>query len=80
MSQRRKAVIVEWEDITSTQGWKDLETAMAVEIVTVRSMGWILEDSDKYLRIAATISQAEIFNDISLIPKGCILSIKGCRG
>lgn len=64
-------VEVTWEDIAQDASW-----ATNCDCVTVVSVGYLLEDSEKYLKIGGSITEDGEIAGITAMPKGCVIKIK----
>lgn len=72
-------VLVTWVDSQfSTGAWEWRENREMVDLGKCRSLGFVLEENDKQLMIAATLGGAEIYG-VATIPKCAILSIQKCK-
>jgi hypothetical protein len=70
MSER--LVLIEWEDAQSTHtGWKPVAEAVDAGVALVKSVGWIIADSEKSITVAAHMHGGDCDGDLT-IPKGCI--------
>lgn len=79
-----KLVEVEWVDITTfNTGWVTPDQAREIaQPTTIRTAGYVLEDSTSYLKLAMLQSQVEQ-NEVGVtatIPKGCIKRLKVLKG
>ena len=77
------ATIIEWKDITSSDGWHTLnalEKFITDEKNGVCKMiGFVYEEDEKQLVLVdstITVSGQKQFGTIHIIPKGCIISRK----
>ena len=60
-------VIVNWPDIQTVANWNEDEEP---DIVTVSTLGWILEDDPKWIKVAGSYSwEAEQWSDIHSFPR-----------
>ena len=60
-----------WEDIVQDPTWET-----NVDCLTVTSVGYLLENSEKYLKIGTSITEDGEIAGITAMPKGCVVSIK----
>ena len=75
--KKRGLLIVEWDDISATSGWKS-EDNVDKECNPLRSVtvGWRMKSDRKTLRVASTRTEDGRCSDVNAIPRGCIVSIK----
>mgnify|MGYP003662644038 CR=1 FL=1 len=71
-------VCVLWLDITSkTEPWICLDEAVEMRPATMRTVGWIIEDTPDYITIASTIDTTDdLVGDVNCIPRGVIVEIR----
>ena len=71
-------VLVTWRDITSTHtGW--FETTSDLTTATIKSPGWILEETDRELKLISALGwhkEEMILGFDTVLPKGCIDNIE----
>ncbi len=67
-----------WKDITSTHcDW--FETTEALETATIKSPGWIIEETEEIVKLVSAIGwhlEDTMFGFDTILPKGCIEDIK----
>jgi len=71
-------VMVEWDDAESTSDWMGADTFKA-ERLACRSVGWLLEDLDRYVVVAGTVAYQAGSDDVRCvmtIPRGCIRTMR----
>lgn len=66
-----RLVEVVWEDIAQDASW-----ATDTDCVTVTSVGYLAEDSEKYLKIGGSITEDGDIAGILAMPKGCVILVK----
>ena len=80
-----KLVKVVWYDTneTSDSGWVSMAEAKKDKPCKVASVGWLVNETDKFITIAADIDGNDIEEDkddllgrTQCFPKGCIIEIK----
>jgi hypothetical protein len=64
-------VEVIWEDIVQDPTWET-----NVDCLTVTSVGYLVENSEKYLKIGGSITEDGEIAGIIAMPKGCVLNVK----
>ncbi len=65
-------VLITWLDITATAGW---EPADEVEPLEVQTLGWLVHEDDKVIKIGNSIGEDKDIYGISAIPKGCVVGV-----
>lgn len=68
-------LIVNWDDIISTEAWVSEEEANQLTPLDCVSIGWVLSVDAEVLRLSSTISGQSEANVI-VIPKGVITRIR----
>lgn len=71
-------IMIEWEDhCTGDRGWQHIEQPFSHSICTVRSMGFVIRDSDQYITIAQSLQiDGEVCAETMTIIKSCINKIR----
>lgn len=77
-------ILVEWQDIFTLSEWLSfddtLKKSKEEDSIRYYTYGFFVEKTKDRLRIASTASfkgkEVDMFNDISSIPLGCIVSVK----
>ena len=65
-------ILLEWEDSRILDDWRE-PAEVGLEVPTIRSVGWVLNEDDKSLAIAGTYAPMNgQFCAILVIPKGCV--------
>ncbi len=64
-------VEVIWEDIVQDASWNT-----DCDCLTVTSVGYLKENSDRYLKIGGSLTETGEVAGILAIPKGCVMKIK----
>ncbi len=65
-----KLVYVEWEDITTYDGWVDMSRAVPpIQMITV---GFLIYKNKKYIHVAPTIGSHDKAGDPWTIPTGVV--------
>lgn len=75
LEEKYDMVIVRWLDHTGDSAWlnmKQIEDAKPAEVVTV---GWIILEDDKYIKIADSLVDDGTYGGMSLILKECVIDI-----
>lgn len=71
-----KTVEIEWEDSRAGPvGWEYRNELLPLLPVKCRTIGFLLEETDEYITIAQTVSEAQVFGRTT-IPKCAILKPK----
>lgn len=77
----RDLVRVTWVDNFSNSGWKSVKeriTDEGMEAVPIQTVGWVIRETDKVLKVAASISgesdEEEGCDDVNGILKCCIVA------
>ena len=65
-------VLITWLDITATAGW---EPADEVEPLEVQTLGWLVHEDDKVIKIGNSIGEDGDVYGISALPIGCVVGI-----
>jgi len=68
-------LLVRWKDILHNSAWLSLEKAEQVMPMNCISIGFLISQDDKNLRLCSCISQ-DGDRDAIVIPKGCIDKIE----
>lgn len=76
MTERPKVICLLWEDPTSYTEWTEDEEAEAKKPEVIVSVGLLMHEDDKYVRVALDWSSDSHVNTFGVIPKGCILKRK----
>lgn len=75
--QKKQLLLVEWEDITTDDGWLSPDENHASKIVSIKSVGWKIKSDRQHLVITPMLGiNNERCNDRQIIPRGCIRSIR----
>jgi hypothetical protein len=78
-AKKLRKVEVEWIDITSYPGWNEGELKDLVT-VTCFTVGYLLERSDKYVKLAGTLMPSDSgFGDAIVIPRTNIKKVTWLR-
>ena len=68
-------VRVEWEDITSYNGWGDPDDNITT--MKVYEEGWLIRKTRKHIVVSANCSVADnSFSSREVIPRGCVLHLE----
>ncbi len=65
-------VLVTWLDITATAGW---EPASEVEPMEVKTLGWLVHEDEKVLKVGNSLGEDGDVYGISALPIGCVVGI-----
>ena len=73
----RKAplIIVEWDDVSSYDGWRDAEEAKDNKPFQAKMVGWEIS-RNKVCLVLATAFSGDECNGRRVIPRGCIRNIR----
>ena len=77
MLSKFERVEVHWQDTASFEGWKNreqLDEIIALECVLMKSIGWLVSDTDTHIVIAQTVGKKHC-DGILQIPKISIVDI-----
>ena len=75
-----KLVKVVWYDsFADSSGWYCKEDIKYVESVRCESVGYLLEDNDRELKLCHTMSESDLVMGKLVIPKGMIREVKELR-
>lgn len=74
--KKRPLLVVEWDDITTDNGWKSEDKDYADLIVHCYSVGWKLKSNRRNLVISNMRSDDGGCDKREIIPRGCIRSIR----
>jgi len=71
-----RLLLITWHDaVSDTVGWKKLEQIKRQQPATVRTVGWEIKRTRRYLTLAASLVDDECDGDVT-IPLGMILQEK----
>ena len=76
MEKTNRLVVVRWYDAKVCVGAYDLEEALSKELDTFNTPGYWIDQNDKATIIAQEVTDRGRYQDIVLIPNGCIISIQ----
>ena len=76
-----KIVLVVWEDIEDVLDWESLEKVHKYKCPIIYSIGWLVEENKKYIKIcmhdaSAKENDSKDVSTVSTIPRGTIKEIK----
>lgn len=74
-----RLVEVTWVDATGHSGWMDRNIAITRKPITMRTAGYVLEETDTYVKIVRTVELDADTNDIGdvfIIPRDWVQKIK----
>ena len=74
--KKRPLLIVEWDDITTSTGWRNEEDDRSERVCHNASVGWKVKSSRKFLQITPMRDDQGMCDDRQIIPRGCITSIR----
>ena len=66
-----QVVEVTWEDIAQDASW-----ATDTNCITVTSIGYLVLDDKRYLKIGTSINEEGEISGILAMPRGCVLRVK----
>ena len=67
-----KLVTIKWTDIIQTSDWTPANEVSCPELMSV---GWLVSQDDKEIKIGGTIGEDDAPYGITAFPKGCVLEI-----
>lgn len=73
-----KRVEVTWKDITSDDGWRDMDELDKFEHEdnTVKQLGYLYsEDDEQIILMDSFFENRQFYGGVHKIPRGCIVSI-----
>ena len=70
--EERKLVLIKWTDIIQTADWTPPDEVTCPELLSV---GWLVSQDDKEIKIGNTIGEDGVPYGITAFPKGCVLEI-----
>lgn len=73
--QKYDILVVSWLDIVSESKWHNKEEVENAEAVSVKTIGFFLDNKKRQLRIAHSIAK-DGDCDVTVIPYGCINKIE----
>lgn len=66
---------VEWQDAGSVDEWRDIDGIHFVPVI-VKSVGYLLHDSEFFIVIALSIADDEMVSQTLQVPRSCIIGIR----
>ncbi len=58
--KKRRLVLIEWIDTAGCGGrWNSLETIVSSNILTIRSVGWLVDEGTDHVTIVSTLDNQE---------------------
>ena len=73
---RRQMVVVEWQDSTSFNGWRDVGEVAELTASRIESLGFRQRDRDGCIVLAGSVSDIAHYARVEMIPKGCVKSVR----
>ncbi len=70
--EERQLVTIKWTDIIQTADWTPPDEVTCPEILSV---GWLISQDEKEIKIGNTIGEDDVPYGITAFPKGCVLEI-----
>lgn len=71
--------VIEWEDSSSLAGaWNSIEDVRRSQPIICKSVGWVIAEDKRCVRLGAHINDDEVGGDIC-IPKSSIVKRRICR-
>ena len=67
-----KLVTIKWTDIIQTSDWTPANEVSCPELISV---GWLVSQDDKDIKIGGSIGEDAAPYGITAFPKGCVLEI-----
>lgn len=74
-------ILIEWLDPASAMdsGWKDIEELKEqARPVMMKSVGWVLDETEEYLLLAAHIGSDQCDGDL-VVPRSCVVRVEILR-
>ena len=68
-----RLVLVKWLDHTGDSGWFDNKSLEKIEPVTATTIGWIVSEDKKTLKLADTLLNDDEFGGVTAIIKKTII-------
>ncbi len=69
---RDKLLLVEWDDTTTHDGWMPMDNDYSREAMHIKSVGWKLKSSPRFLVLTPMKGDEGRCNDRQIIPRGCV--------
>jgi len=63
---------INWRDANTENGWQGKESASKLALMLCDSVGFLLEETDEFFKIAQSINDGE-YGDVTVIPKNQII-------
>ena len=76
---KKKVVIVEWEDASSTNGYYDKEHPEKATTVQARTVGFLVERGRKVVKVCGESFEDGDFRHVHSIPRGMVRKITELR-
>lgn len=75
IEDKYKMVIVKWRDHEGDSGWMDLPDIQKREAPEVSTVGWLVIEDDKYIKLVDSIMSDGTMGGFSLILKECVIDV-----
>ena len=80
VANKRLAVVeVTWEDTTSWHSWMEGQDCKQMKPSVCVSVGYLLENGKKVLRMATSSGADDTYGMLTAIPQGCIRKVRTLR-
>lgn len=67
MSESRPLLLVQWEDSSQPSSWVWLKSTDTYAVTTVRSVGWVVRETDDVLVLAPSLSRPDEDGDVQAL-------------
>ena len=67
--------IIEWLDHIAIASWLDTELIKKQKPALIRTIGFLVEENNEYIKLVDTITEDGDMGGLSLIIKSCIINI-----
>lgn len=74
--RKQKIVSVSWIDATTHTAWDDIDQHKHKNPCPIQTVGHEIDRTNKYIKVALSISEAHGASDVITIPTGCIIKTK----
>ena len=74
-----RLISVKWLDHSGFGRWVEKEQLMSAKPVVIQSVGWLVQETEDYVTIAASEDTEGKFNDCNIIIRSCIQEMRNVR-
>lgn len=74
-----RLISVKWLDHSGFRHWVEKEQLMSAKPVVIQSVGWLVQETEDYVTIAASEDTEGKFNDCNIIIRSCIQEMRNVR-